>query len=671
MARSDWLHALTPLKSVANPALLIALVWAIFQIYVAYGTVMNYLVAVPVHVMFAVAIALIVKPFAPNATGRRRIALRAMDYFLVVCAAVVAIYFLVNSEWITTRIAGFDPVSPGAYIVGVIALVLVVEATRRIIGMGLTAVILGFLVYQFTGTLLNGIPILRVLAHSGELSWNFFTSFIDLQILQNQGVFGIPSVVSYSQVYYFLIFGAFLETFGAGKLFVDVATLLVGRYRGGMAKVAVIASTLFGAVSGSATANASVMGTFTIPAMKRAGMSAEEAAAVEATASSGGQIMPPVMGAAAFLIAQFLGKPYREIAIAGLIPALLFYVALFCVIDATAKKKGYRGLKRSEINVTWGQLVRELYLFIPVVWLVYEILVGRSLSSATLESTALTVILAIVDRGVRGAVKGGPRQVGISTVKVICESVAAMAAGSRAAITVAIPCAGAGIVVGIATMTNLGLTFGQFVAILAGGMLIPALLLIMVVVIIMGMGMPTTAAYIMGAILAIPALTQFHVPLISAHFFVLYFAVLSMVTPPVALAAFVAGGIAHADIWKTGWYAFRNSFAGFLVAFAMVASPALLLEGPLWKTALATITAIIGCYALAAGTVGYLRNANRIWESVVLCIAAVLLIAPFFIASMVGLLMLIAVWMWQAWRSRESLSLATRSTTFLGENHES
>lgn len=643
-------HARPPLKTLLNPASIVAIAWTVFQIYVVYGTVMDLKIAVPIHVMFALMLTFILKPLVPQATGARRLWWRASDYALVLCAAAIAIYFLANAPRITTRIAGVDPLTAGDYIVGILTLALVVEATRRALGKGLTFVILLFLVYQFSGTWLRHVPLLDTIAHGGHPSWSFLTSFLDLQILQNQGVFGIPSVVSFSQVFYFLLFGAFLELFGGGQLFVDLATLLVGRFRGGMAKVAVIASTLFGSVSGSATANASVMGMFTIPAMKRAGMNAEEAAAVEAAASSGGQIMPPVMGAAAFLIAQFLGKPYRDIAIAGLIPALLFYAALFFVIDATARKKGYEGLKPSEITVTWGQLFRELYLFIPVVLLVYQMFVGRALSSSTIEAILATLGLAYFARLMREVPRRGLSQVWVVAAEVLSDAVRALDIGGRSAIAVAIPCAGAGIVVGVASMTNLGLTFGNFVTLLSGGMLLPALLLVMLMVIVMGMGMPTTAAYIMGAILAIPALEQFHVPLISAHFFVLYFAVLSMVTPPVALAAFVAGGIAQADVWKTGWYAFRNSLAGFLVAFAMVASPSLLLQGPLWVTLVSTVTALLGCYALATSVVGYLRVRNGWPESALLFVAALLLIAPIMAASAAGAALLLAVWLWQGRR---------------------
>ena len=407
-----------------NLASFVALSWAAFQIYVVYGIV-DFAVAVPIHVMFAIVLSFIVSPLAPGARGAWRVGLRTIDYLLAICAIGVTLYFIANQERITTRIPGVDALSTGDYIVGFLMIALVIEATRRILGNGLTIVIVLFLVYQFIGTWLRDVPVLTIIAHNGQPSWSFLSEFLDLQILQNQGVYGIPSVVSYSQVFYFLLFGAILERFGGGNLFVDLATLLVGRFRGGMAKVAVIASTLFGAISGSATANASVVGAFTIPAMRRAGMPAEEAAAVEATASSGGQIMPPVMGAAAFLIAQFLGKPYRDIAIAGLIPALVFYASLFFVIDATARKKNYEGLKPHEITASWGKLLRELYLFIPVVLLVYQMFAGRALSSATLEAIVATLALSFAVRVTAAVREHGLRQVPFVALEILYDAMRA------------------------------------------------------------------------------------------------------------------------------------------------------------------------------------------------------------------------------------------------------
>lgn len=643
------------MKNFVNPASLVALCWAAFQIYMVYGTPLDLIVAVPIHVMFGLVLTFITHPLRKSDLGKLSLS-RTSDYLLATAAAAIACYYLLSAEALTGRIATVDPLAAMDFVVGIATIALVIEAVRRALGMGLTVVILVFLVYQFLGPLLRDLPLLNIIGHNGEPTMLFFEAFLDMQVLQNEGVFGIPSIVSYGQVFYFLLFGAFLQLFGGGQLFMDLSVLLVGRFRGGMAKVSIVSSTLFGSVSGSATANAAVMGMFTIPAMKKSGMSSEQAAAVEAASSTGGQLMPPVMGAAAFLIAQFMGIPYAEVALAALIPALLFYIALYFVVDLLARRKGLTGLKSTEMITNWPSVLKRLYLFIPVVILVYQIMSGRALSSATLEAIWATIVLGLFTRAWEGFHAQGIAGVFKAGGNVLFDSVKALESGSRGAIAVAIPCAGAGIVVGIASMTNLGLNFGSFVTTLSGGMLIPALLLVMFMVIVMGMGMPTTAAYIMGAILAIPALEKLGVPALSSHFFVLYFAALSMVTPPVALAAFVAGGIARANIWQTGWLAFRYSLAGFLVAFAFVFNPALLLQGSWTGIVPAVVTAMIGCYALAGSVAGYLRARNTLWESALLLIAAALLIAPVLKASAVGAVLLGAVWAWQTKKTKSASS---------------
>lgn len=641
------------MRQILNPSAFFALLWSCFQIYVVYGTPLDLMVAVPIHVMFAVVLVLIGKPLAAK-TGRFRV-LRGLDFLGVLACIFIVVYFFVDGERITTRIAGVSEVTTSDLVVGVVVLVLVVEATRRLLGRGLTLVIVGFLIYQFNGTDLRSVPLLDTIAHGGTMSAAFFEKFIDLQVLQNEGVFGIPSIVSYTQVIYFLLFGAFLEAFGGGQLFIDLAMLLVGRYRGGMAKVSVIGSTLFGAISGSATANAAIVGNFTIPAMKRSGMSAEEAAAVEAASSTGGQIIPPVMGAAAFLIAQFMGVSYRDIAVSAIIPALLYYASLFFVIDSTAQKNKIRGLQDSEITATWGSVARRAYLFIPVLVLVYEIFSGRSLSSSTMHAIGLTVLLAYLTR--LFVALGGHGRPGAGPLSLLCdvarESVLALVSGGKASVAVAIPCAGAGIIVGVATMTNLGLTFGGFMTALSGGYLVSSLLLVMIMVIIMGMGMPTTAAYIMGSILAVPALQSLDLPLLSIHFFVLYFAVLSMVTPPVALATFVAAGIAGADVWKAGWIAVRNSFAGFFVAFALIRSPALLLEGSVQNIIVHTALTLLACYLMSKSLTGYWRTNGTRMENVLLFAIAVALISFNVVYISAAFAVLLLVWLLQGRRLRQ------------------
>jgi TRAP transporter 4TM/12TM fusion protein len=659
---------LTVLKSLLNIPGLLALGWAIFQIYTVYGPVLDIKLAVVIHVMFATALVFITKPIVGDAGRSCSRLLRFGDYAAVLAALAIAAYFLLNGDRIITRIAGVDPVTAGDVVIGLLTLVLVMEATRRLIGNALVVVILFFLIYQFSGTQLRDAGIFSILAHRGHVSMDFLRQFVDVQILQNEGVFGVPSLVSYTEVFYFLIFGAFLEVFGCGQLFIDLSLLLVGRFRGGVPKVAIVASTLFGSISGSATANAAVMGNFTIPTMKKTGMPAEEAAAVEATASTGGQIMPPVMGAAAFMIAQFLGIPYRDVAIKALIPALAFYFALFIVVDCNAAKARMGAIDLSKYDVSWGNVFRRLYLFIPVVWLVAQIFSGRSLSSSTIEAIVLTVLLALLARIARAARFEGVGCVGRCVAATLAESLHALSSGGRAAVAVAIPCAGAGIIVGVASMTNLGLTFGNFVIALAAGMLVPSLILIMVMILIMGMGMPTTAAYIMGAVLAVPALLALHISPISAHFYVFYFAVLSMVTPPVALAAFVAGGIAGANVWKTGLLAFRNSLSGFLVGYAIVVNPSLLLDGPAYDTAIHLCLLLAGCYGLSVALTRYTNRTIGWTTAIIIGIASVATIVPDLRIAFAGFLCIVSVRLAHSiFRTEESGVLSIKR----GDGHES
>lgn len=255
------------MKNLLNPASLVALAWASFQIYMVYGTPLDLIVAVPIHVMFGVVLTFITHPIRKDSTGSFSLA-RASDYLMAAGAAAIALYYLANAERLVSRIAMVDLLEPADFVVGIATLILVIEAVRRALGMGLTAVILVFLAYQFSGPVLRDLPLLSIIGHGGEPTRMFFETFIDMQVLQTEGVFGIPSIVSYNQVFYFLLFGAFLQLFGGGQLFMDLSMLLVGRFRGGMAKVSIVSSTLFGSVSGSATANAAVMGMFTIPAMK-------------------------------------------------------------------------------------------------------------------------------------------------------------------------------------------------------------------------------------------------------------------------------------------------------------------------------------------------------------------------------------------------------------------
>ncbi len=407
---------------------------------------------------------------------------RSGDAFLVALTLAISLYTVLNFPRFSTRIAFVDSPTFLDVALGICLVVLLLEACRRTVGWTLTIIACIFIVYGFAGKYMPG-----MLAHRG-LS---IERFIDLQTMSPNGIFGIPITVSAELVFYFILFGIFLEKSGGGELFIDLAYFLTGRVRGGAAKASVISSALYGTISGSAVANVVVDGMFTIPMMKRTGYTRSFAGAVEAIASTGGQIMPPVMGAAAFILAQIVGVSYWEVAIAAAIPACLYYVALYFAIDFEAVRMGLRGLRKDELPDVATGLKLRIHLLIPLIILVYYIVTG--------EVTPVTAAFGRLSLGPHQlSAKGdrhGPGQAALGLER-----------GAKEAVSVAIPCAVAGIVIGVVVNSGLGLKFTDLMISLSGGILILNLFLVMLAVIVLGMGMPTSAAYLMGAIFMAPAL---------------------------------------------------------------------------------------------------------------------------------------------------------------------
>jgi TRAP transporter 4TM/12TM fusion protein len=463
--------------------------------------------------------------------------------------------------------------------------------------------------------------------------------FVDLQVLSPNGIFGLPIGVSAELVFYFILFGAFLERSGGGELFSDLAYSVTGRVRGGAAKASVVSSALYGTISGSAVANVVVDGMITIPLMKRSGFKAPFASAVEAVASTGGQIMPPVMGAAAFILAQIVGVSYWEVAIAAAIPACLYYVALYFAIDFEAVKRGLRGLSKAELPDVKTGLKLRIHLIIPLIVLVYYIISGDVTPvTAVLRAIMATVILSFL----RKATMMGPVRL-----------LSALEKGAKESISVAVPCAVAGVVIGVIINTGLGLKFTDLMIYLSGGVLIITLLLVMVAVIILGMGMPTSAAYLLAAILMAPALINMGVTPLAAHMFIFYFAVISMITPPVALAAYAAASIGEADLWETGVAAFKIAIPGFLIPFIFVYDNGLLLKGPWLNIVWRTLITIIGVIGLAGSLMGYYAKKTTPFDRFLLFIGSILLIVPEKTTDFIGLAILIGLFFWQRSRKPE------------------
>ncbi len=513
-------------------------------------------------------------------------------------------------------------------VIGIMMTILVIEATRRTVGWPLPIVAIVAILYAIFGPWLPG-----MLQHPSFP----VSELAPYMYLRTDGIFGVPLGVSATFIFLFVLFGAVLNISGAGKFFIDLAFALTGRSRGGPAKAAVVASALMGSVSGSSVANTVTTGSFTIPLMKSAGYPAHFAGAVEAAASTGGQIMPPVMGAAAFVMAQFLGVSYWSIVVAAAIPACLYFFSIFAMVHFRAGKEGILGIPKEELPVAREILKKGWHLLLPVITLIVFLALGYSAMKAVFWSIILLILTSWI----------GPRE-NHMTPKKITQS---FIEGGTAAVEVAAACACSGIIIGVVGITGLGLAFTSFIIDLSHGILFLALLLTMVASIILGMGLPTTAKYIILSTLAAPAIHKMGVPMIAAHLFILYFGVIADITPPVALAAYAGAGIAKANAMRTGFAALGLALAGFIVPFMFVYNQALLFQGPIWEVALSSGTAILGVIALAAGVQGfYMKNLNVI-ERIVLFAVAFALINPGIVTDAIGLAVLGSMMFFQTRKS--------------------
>ena len=589
-------------RGVRYLVLAVALSMSVYHLWIAYFGTPDAVTLRSTHLGFALVLAFLTLPARKADAGRGPM---PWDWALVALSIAATAYPIIELDYIQNRFIYVDELYPADIWFGITLVVLVIEAARRALGLVLPLTVLIFLGYALFFT--NTIP--EVL--------------LEQLYLTTEGIFGIPVAVSATYVVLFILFGAFVERSGAGKLFMDFAISLTGHTAGGPAKVACITSGLFGSVSGSAVANVMTTGAFTIPLMKRLGYRPSFAGAVEAVASTGGQIMPPIMGAAAFVMAEFMGVSYLTVAGYALIPALLYYVAVFAAVHFEARRTGMAGLPRSELPNLWDVLRERGHLFLPLIIIVATLLVGYSAPFAALCGIASVVPVALMRRSTRSEVN----------LSMIVDSLEAGAIGS---LVVALACAAAGIVIGAITLTGAGLEFSAFVISAAGESLVPALLLTMAAGIMLGMGMPTTPAYIMQVALLVPALVRLGVPVASAHMFVFYFAILSAITPPVAIAVFAANGISGARLWESSVDAAKLGATGYIVPFMFVFGPALLMQGAWWEVSLAAATASVGVILLAAGLHGYLMREAGTVQRLVLVAAAVVLILPGAITDLVG-----------------------------------
>lgn len=555
------------------------------------------------HLSFSIALILLLYPVLMK-DGRRR--LIWYDALMFAGSAVALGHLFINYDYFVNRILYIDDLKPLDIVAAVILIWAVLDCTRRVIGWALPITALVFMGHALFVTRVDPLTLL------------------DQLYMSTEGIFGSTLGVSAAYVMIFVLFGAFMERTGTGKLFMDFALSLTGRSAGGPGKVAVVSSSLFGTISGSAVANVMVDGPITIPLMKRTGFRPSFAAAVESVASTGGQIMPPIMGAAAFVMAEFLAVPYATVALWALIPALLYYVACFGAVHFQAKRQGLLGLPAHEVPRLGGVLLERGHLFIPVLIILTGMFMGYSAPYCALAGTLACFPVALLRASTRGELRWG----------LVWE---ALEDGSRNTLAVAMACACAGLVIGSITLTGLGITFTNWVVTLAQNSLLLALLLTAVAGIILGMGMPTTPAYIVMVSLMVPAIMKLGVIEPAAHMFAFYFAILSAITPPVALAVYAAASLAKANIWEAGWSAVRTGAAGFIVPFMFVYEPALLAIGEWPEIVHAAVSATIGCLILAAGLYGYLIRPAAMWERFVLVAAALCLIKPGLITDLIGI----------------------------------
>ena len=534
-----------------------------------------------------------------------------LDIALMIITVVTITYTIINVEPFAARSGIMLPLD---LLFGIITCLLVLEATRRVIGKGLLTLAIIFLLYAYLGKYIPGL-----FSHRGYR----LSRIVYQMYLTGQGIFGIPLGVSAGYLVVFIILAALLEASGLAKLFNDLSLAIGGRAVGGPAKVAVIASALTGTISGSAATNVATTGAFTIPLMIKTGYKPFFAGAVEAAASTGGQIMPPIMGTAAFIMAEFLGVSYGTIALAAIIPALLYFSAVFFQIDSRARKIGLRGLSKEELPDAKETIKKYGHMIIPIIILIYLLMSGRSPVYAAFYASISTWALSFVRKETR---------IGLKKLKIMCINAA------RNTLGVAISMACAGFIVAVLSMTGIGVILADNIVMLSKGVTFIALVLTMVVSIILGMGLPTSACYIIASSIAVPILIKMGIEPFQAHFFVLYYAVISTITPPVALSSYVAAGMSGADINKVCLAAFKLALAAFIIPFFFIYSPAMLLIADSNLIIIGSaITALFGTFLLAISLEGYLLVNIPIWLRFVLFGASISLTAPGFLSDMIGL----------------------------------
>ncbi|MBZ5200418.1 TRAP transporter permease [Planomicrobium chinense] len=612
------------------------LAFSLFQLYTAiFGQYTAYIQR-SIHLGFALSLIFLLFPAFKRKGERHKVAF--YDYILALLSVGVGLYWPIMYDDLVFRIGRVTELD---LIVGILAVLLTLEATRRAVGLPITIISSLFLAYAFFGPYFPGF-----LRHRGQ----DLDSVIQLMFYTTDGILGTPISVSATFIFVFLLFGAFLVKTGVGQYFNDLAVSLAGHLIGGPAKVAIFSSALQGTISGSSVANVVTSGSYTIPMMKKLGYKKEFAGAVEATASTGGQIMPPIMGAAAFLMVEFIGGiTYWEIAKAAAIPAILYFSGVWIMTHFEAKRLGLKGLSKEEMP-NRKEVLKKIYLLLPIVAIIFFLLIGVPTMHAALYGIVLTIVVSAFNKDTRLSFK---------------DMVHALVDGARTALAVAAATAAAGIIVGVVVKTGLGLSLANGLVSASGGSILLTLFFTMLAAIVLGMGSPTTANYVITSTIAAPAIITLlmldepagaAVPIvvaISAHLFVFYFGIIADITPPVALAAFAASGISGGEPIRTGFIAAKLAAAAFIIPYMFVLSPALLMIDTTWsELTWVLITAFAGMIAVGAGLIGYWYRKVTWIERIIALATGLALIYPEGIYSYVGAVVFIVLWAIQ-WMARD------------------
>ena len=622
-------------KAFCNPGAIWALCWVFFQLWVVIRGSYSALVMRPIHVCFAMGLVFLTFPmFKKYKVPKGEVYWpKWYEYIFFAISVYCGIYMLMNGKRMETRMAFVDPLTTADKVTAVLMIVLLIECSRRAVNIALTVIVLVFIAYGFWGDMLPGL-----FRHSNMP----FAKFIEVQVYSTSGIFGSPISTACSTVFYFLLFGAFLTATPAGRLFVNISNLLTRKANGGSGKATIVASALFGMISGSAPGNVASIGTIMYEPMKQQKFDNRFTGSIFAIGGTAGQLIPPVMGAAAFIMVDMAGIKYSTIMLAAVIPSFIFLAALYFLIDMYSKKNH---LEKPDVDVESCRraILAHIHLLISVVVLVYLIIKGGSMMRCCTYATIVLIALCMIRKDTRMG---------------LFDILKALVTTGKTAVITSLPCALAGIIVGQITATGLGIRFSSMINALAKNSLLLALIATMIMALILGMGMPTSAAYIMSATLLCPSIIKLGVPAIAAHFFVFYFANLSMITPPVALSSFTAAGIVNDNMWKLGLSAFRYSFIIFLIPYTFVYSPAMLGIGSAVEVLQVSATCLIGAYGLSMALIGYGFGPMNIIERILAVFAAILLVIPEMYSDLGGILILILLIAMQKKKSKKEVQTA-------------